>query len=283
MTNYYQVEKVNQHVLAIKSLGGEFVYLILGKKRALLIDTCVGIGHLRQFVESLTDLPITVALSHGHVDHAMGAPEFEDVYLNPLDLPIYQKMCGVETRLDYLNVTLPCTLEESMKETLLEAKPNYEFKPLEDGQVLDLGDLHVAAYAFPGHTPGMMAFLIAEEKILILGDACNNSTFLFDEDACDVETYQNALKSIKERLNGKFKRVFISHHDMEVSVDILDNMLGVCDDIMTEKSDDLPFHFMGIQAYIAKACDERFCRKDGKDGNLIYNKTKISAKKEKIS
>lgn len=72
MTNYYQVEKVNQHVLAIKSLGGEFVYLILGKKRALLIDTCVGIGHLRQFVESLTDLPITVALSHGHVDHAMG-------------------------------------------------------------------------------------------------------------------------------------------------------------------------------------------------------------------
>ena len=35
MTNYYQVEKVNQHILAIKSLGGEFVYLILGKKRAL--------------------------------------------------------------------------------------------------------------------------------------------------------------------------------------------------------------------------------------------------------
>ncbi|SDJ91350.1 MBL fold metallo-hydrolase [Streptococcus gallolyticus] len=283
MTNYYQVEKVNQHILAIKSLGGEFVYLILGKKRALLIDTCVGIGHLRQIVESLTDLPITVALSHGHVDHAMGAPEFEDVYLNPLDLPIYQKMCDVETRLDYLKITLPCPLEESMKETLLEAKPNYDFKPLEDGQVFDLGDLHVTAYAFPGHTPGMMAFLIAEEEILILGDACNNSTFLFDEDACDVETYQNALKSVREHLDGKFKRIFISHHDMEVSVDILDNMLGVCDDIINGKSDDLPFHFMGMQAYIAKACDEHFCRKDGKDGNLIYNKKKIYARKEKIS
>ena len=184
-----------------------------------LIDTCVGIGHLKQFVESLTDLPITVALSHGHVDHAMGAPEFEDVYLNPLDLPIYQKMCDVETRLDYLKITLPCPLEESMKETLLEAKPNYDFKPLEDGRIFDweVFTRHSLCFSW-SHTWDDGFLKLLKKKILILGDACNNSTFLFDEDACDVETYQNALKSVREHLDGKFKRIFISHHDMEVSV-----------------------------------------------------------------
>lgn len=277
MREYYQVETVNNHVLAIKSLGGEFVYLILGENRALLIDTFVGIGNLKQFVNKLTDLPITVALSHGHVDHAMGAPEFEEVYLNPLDLPIYKKMCDIETRLNYLEMTLPCSLNDDIKKTLLKPEPDYPFKTLKDGQVFDLGGLHVSSYAFPGHTPGMMAFLIEEEGILIVGDACNNGTFLFDEDASDVESYQKSVRSIKEHLEGKYDRVFISHQYIEVSADILDNMLEVCQSILDGDADDLPFQFMGMTASIAKACDSQFSRKDGKDGNLIYNKNKIHA------
>lgn len=75
--NYYTSDKVTDYITAIKSLSGEILYMIEGEDRAVLIDICVGVGHVREFVEGFTDKPITVLLSHGHIDHAMGAPEFE--------------------------------------------------------------------------------------------------------------------------------------------------------------------------------------------------------------
>jgi len=42
----------------------------------------VGVGHLKDLVSGLTDKPLTVLLTHGHVDHANGAPEFDTVLLN---------------------------------------------------------------------------------------------------------------------------------------------------------------------------------------------------------
>ncbi|WP_162011030.1 MBL fold metallo-hydrolase [Streptococcus sp. S784/96/1] len=280
MEAFYHVEPVSERLLAIKSLNGEFVYLILGDSCALLIDTCVGVGNLRKFVENLTDLPITVALTHGHIDHAMGAPEFENVYLNPTDIPIYQRQCSKEERMGYLIAGLGDELAQMFEHTLVDAAPDYLFKDLEDGQTFDLGGIRVSAYAFPGHTPGMMAFLIEEEEILILGDACNNSTFLFDDDTVPVETYQKAVCKAQLLFKGRFKKIFISHHEMQVDINIMSNMIDVCQDIMDDTADDLPFHFMGMDAVIAKECDKTFHRTDGKDGNLIYRKDKIFAKED---
>ena len=79
MIQYYSAEKLNTHMTAIRSLTGEIMYLIEGEEKAVLVDTCLGVGHLRRFVETLTEKPITVILTHGHVDHALGAPEFDEV------------------------------------------------------------------------------------------------------------------------------------------------------------------------------------------------------------
>lgn len=72
--NFYSVYKVTDYIDAIKSKTGEIMYLLKGTKRAVLVDTCLGVGNIRSVVENITKLPITVLLSHGHVDHAMGAP-----------------------------------------------------------------------------------------------------------------------------------------------------------------------------------------------------------------
>ncbi len=42
-----------------------------------------------------------------------------------------------------------------------------------------------------------------------------------------------------------------------------------------EKTDDIPFDFMGTKAYIAKLCDEQVKRVDGKCGNIVYNKERL--------
>lgn len=72
MISYFKAETVNDRITCIRSLSSELMYLIEGEREALLMDTCLGCGSIRTFVEGLTDKPLTVVLSHGHIDHAMG-------------------------------------------------------------------------------------------------------------------------------------------------------------------------------------------------------------------
>lgn len=273
--NFYTSEAVNEHLTCIRSRSGELLYLLEGEKEALLIDSCAGVGHLKEYVLSLTDLPVSLVLTHGHVDHAMGAPEFETAYLNRKDLPIYQRQCVLEERKGYLAAALREEAAEIGDGEYVKTDPDKHFHPLTDAMTIDAAPFHLDCYAFPGHTPGSMAFLIREMGILILGDACNNSTFLFDQDSSSLEAYRESVLKNKKRLEGRFQRVFLSHHVMETDTAILDNILEVCDQALAGKADDLPFEFMGMTAYIAKKCNERFERDDKKSGNIIYNKSKL--------
>jgi hypothetical protein len=47
-------------------------YLIVGKKRALLFDTGMGISDIKKVTAELTTLPIIVLNSHTHNDHVGG-------------------------------------------------------------------------------------------------------------------------------------------------------------------------------------------------------------------
>ena len=48
--DFFSVEKVTDRVLRISGLISEFMYLVQGSRRALLIDTGCGAGNLREFV-----------------------------------------------------------------------------------------------------------------------------------------------------------------------------------------------------------------------------------------
>ena len=273
--NFYTSEKINAYLTCIRSLSGELMYLLDGEKECALIDSCYGVGHLKDYVAKLTNKPVNVFLTHGHVDHAMGVPEFERVYLNEKDIPLYKRQCTLEERKGYAHAVLGAAADELMEEDYTVSEPEKQFLPLEDGMVFKIGDYHLEAYEFPGHTKGSMIFLIREMRILILGDACNNSTFLFEPDCAPLHEYQRRLKELRDSLVGTYDRVLLSHHVMEIDSRIMDNVLKVCDEIFHNEADDLPFEFMGMKAYIAKKCNERFEREDGKSGNIIYNKENL--------
>lgn len=274
--NYYNAEKVNEHITAIRSLTGEILYLIEGEERAALIDTCLGVGHLKEFTAALTQKPIIVLLTHGHVDHALGAPEFDRVYMNKKDIEVYKAMAPLEERKGYMRAGLPDgVFDQIQEEDFVPPAPEKEFWDLEDGMVFDLGGIHIEAAAYPGHTQGSMAFLVQEERVLILGDACNNSTFLFVPGSDTVEKYRDTTVRVAEKTKGRYDRVFISHQQMETGRDIMENMISLCSEIMEGNADDIPFEFMGMKACVAKKCNERFERLDGKCGNLIYCKERI--------
>ena len=157
----------------------------------------------------------------------------------------------------------------------MEADPNKDFAELTDGMIFDLGEVHVQAVAFPGHTAGSTAFLVEEDRLLITGDCCNNFTFLFGPEAAPVEAYRETVVQMRDRLTGRYDRIFVSHHGPELPVTLLDEMIELCDQVLAGDTDDVPFSFMGMKATIAKKMDTTFRRSDGKAANLVYSKSKI--------
>lgn len=271
--DYYKAAPAGNSMTVISTLTGEYLYLIEGTSSALLVDVSTGVGNLPAFVQELTDKPVTVVLTHGHVDHASGAAAFKTVYLHPSDLDLYRRHCC--ERNDYVRSNLGVLADQLSPTDLKPVELHKMLLPLRDGDIFDLGGIHVEILSFPGHTKGSVVLLVLEPRLLILGDACNNSTFVFDDDASTVRQYRDALASVRGRLQGRFDRVFFSHRSVEGTIDVMDNVLLLCDALLSGQADAQPYIFRGQQVYIAKACAPHFVRMDGKCGNLVYNYNRI--------
>ena len=71
-TKNFTAQRLPDGVTEITDLSGVHCFLVEGRDKALLIDTMTGLRGLPAFVATLTDLPVEVALTHGHMDHAGG-------------------------------------------------------------------------------------------------------------------------------------------------------------------------------------------------------------------
>ena len=69
----FQALQVLPDVYHIQDCMGVCMTLLVGKDRALLVDTGYGLENVREMAASITALPVTVLLTHAHHDHALGA------------------------------------------------------------------------------------------------------------------------------------------------------------------------------------------------------------------
>ena len=279
---FYQIEPLFPGLTRIWDVAHTAMYLVEGTDRAVLIDTGVGVGDLKAVVDGLTDRPVTVLLTHGHVDHALGAAGFDDVRLSPLDEGVYEEHCDFEGRKGYVMGSVmqggdPVLAAKVTDDDFLPPRPFADFAPLAVGDRFNLGGVTVEVLPGAGHTPGSLTMLMPEWRVLLLGDACNPFTFLFDHWAAPVAAYREMLLELKKLTDGRYDRVLLSHAMGESEAATIDNVIEVCDEILAGGGDNLPFQSPFGTGLIAKAMDPvRFCRVDGKDGNIVYDPNKLN-------
>lgn len=70
--DYFVVETIDENVFGIgepRYYQGNYSYLIIGERRAVLFDAGSGNRDIVRIVRALTSLPVTVVPSHLHFDH----------------------------------------------------------------------------------------------------------------------------------------------------------------------------------------------------------------------
>ncbi len=208
-------------VYAISAPGTEQMYLVLGTKKAALIDTGMGIGSLRDYVSKITELPLIVINTHGHPDHAGGNGEFSDteIYMSDKDIDIYTTMCTVDFRLNDVRFMIGDDEAEKIIGAFITGLP--KTIDLKDGDVFDLGGRTLKTIAVPGHTPGCICLYDDLTSCLLAGDSLTNTDTWMFLDHCDpLMTYLKSMVRLLG-LNLKISRIFPGHLPTPVSVDMI--------------------------------------------------------------
>ncbi len=263
-----QVAEIALDTYAINEYGLDALFLLVGSEKALLIDTGTGVFDLPALVKGLTDKPLIVALTHGHVDHAGGIGFFDEVYAHPDDFDMalnipYEQRKGYASGILANNPYSPIDAESVVNHAKMP-----KMLPLFEGEVIDLGGRKVAVYETPGHTPGGLSFLDVRERILFSGDACNMNTLLmsFGGEPHPKQTL-TTLKATAAKLKGLepyYDRNYNGHIGyggmptcLPQPYSVNADMLGLVDDILSgkEQAEEQPFSIGGQprpSAYYAK-------------------------------
>lgn len=101
MDNWFTVEAIDAETYAISEYRHweqPHCYLLCGTKRAILIDTGLGVSNLKDVVDCLTRLPVTVVTTHAHWDHIGGHRHFARFAVH-------------EAEQDWLSVQFPIPLQ----------------------------------------------------------------------------------------------------------------------------------------------------------------------------
>ena len=183
--------RISDRVIQISDGTGNACTLVTGQKKALLYDTMSGALDLKSYVESLTDLDITVVISHGHFDHVCGAWQFGRAYMSALEEPTYAECRRILPEIE-TNTKVP------LPEKLMKGEFDLQFVDIHEGDLFDLGGLTAEAVLLPGHTPGSMGLLLREERLLLVGDAVSPQMCLFLPESLPLDVYVQTLHKVKK-------------------------------------------------------------------------------------
>lgn len=187
----YEIIKIDEKTWRIEESGVRF-FLLTGTKKALLIDSGMTVHNAKEIAKTLTDLPVELLNTHADIDHTGSNDEFDIVYMNPAEL--------------------------------YNCKKDITINPIWDGDIIDLGERRIRVITQPGHTPGSVALLDVENRILYSGDSIQDGRIFMFGSHRNIRAYLLSLRKIKN-LSDKFDMIYPSHGTIPLGTDILDKLI----------------------------------------------------------
>lgn len=242
--------EVAKDTYMINLMGLQAPSLIVGRDRALLLDTGLGNFDMMEIVRRITDKPVMLVLTHAHSDHMGGIGQFQEIYIHPADLPAAQAFDA--DRLIHEDDRLPTQKEFvaqaaaafrarpenifDIPETVMEDRfSERRFIPLQPDQIIDLGGRQVQILEERGHTAGEIAVLDFQSRILFAGDGISP---MFSITETDITTARNDLLHIRSHAS-EFDRIYHGHFGgtdpatlCSAPVSMLDDILQILNDAL---------------------------------------------------
>ena len=196
-------------------------FLLVGTKRALLIDSGISVCNAKEIAQSLTDLPVELLNTHADMDHVRSNEEFDAFYMHPEEEANYRR--------------------GGRKGTLL---------PVVDGDVLDLGERELKVIHLPGHTPGSIAILDVKNRVLISGDPIqeHGRIFMFGEHR-NMPAYVESLKRLVQ-FADTFDEIWPSHADIPIKPEVIPKLIAGAEAILAGEVPGVPMEMHGRQIHL---------------------------------
>ncbi len=196
-----EIIQINDTTWRIEDNGVRF-FLLAGTEKALLIDSGMNTPNAKQIVESITELPVMLLNTHADPDHISGNGSFDYFYMHPDEEDNYRAHGGSGTIL-----------------------------PVKDNEIIDLGNRPLKIIFIPGHTPGSIAVLDINSRVLISGDTVQDGNIFMFSERRNLPLYVESLKKLS-MYTGEFDAIYPSHGSFPVSPGLIAELIEGAEQII---------------------------------------------------
>ena len=225
---------------SLSGVADQWVYLLVGPEKALVVDTGYGVGDLKGLIRQIVgDMPLIVFDTHGHEDHAQGNAQFDCVYCHKFEVPAIQSAQSPHMWDKLLREDGSCIYTAFDPDDRI-AYRDYTLIGVDNGHIFHLGGDHDVEVIFmPGHTSGHCVLLDKKDRILFGGDDMCVGVLhigLSDPDSpyseyATVTAFRNELEKLCKRLD-EFDVIYPGHGIVDIGPSWLLDILDTCNEVI---------------------------------------------------
>lgn len=204
------------------------IYVVEGETSAIVIDTGYGCLNLKDAVRKITQKPLIVVCTHGHIDHAFGAHYFDKAYISKDDLNLYEEHRKIKYHLKD-NVKMRYDLSDEEIQKWCDSTANLEF--ITAGNTFDIGGNVLEVISLRGHTPGSIGLLDKKHRILFSGDGIISHVWMQLSESTSLLEYLETVKSIKLYCKD-FDTIYMGHRNNE-TVSFIEELEDTLNEILS--------------------------------------------------